>query len=162
MGYAILRTSKISSLAGVQAVLRHNRREVNVVSVVNDRKNPKIIIPSIEENQKLGTYSKFFKERTKGQTIRKNAVRGVEVIMTFSKDSISSKELKAWLKASADFLANKFGGYGNIYDIQIHLDEIGECHAHAVIIPIDEKGKLNCRYYLGGADKMRKLQDDYA
>ena len=29
-------------------------------------------------------------------------------------------------------------------------------------MPIDEKGKLNCRHYLGGREKLRELQDSFA
>ena len=35
-------------------------------------------------------------------------------------------------------------------------------HIHAVIVPIDEKGKLNARGYFGGREKMRGMQDSFA
>ena len=147
MGYAILRTQKIKSLSGVNAVLRHNRRDVKCVSVVNEKiKNPKLIFEKMSEDTKK-PYTKFFK--------------AIEVVLTFSKGSLSDNEIKPWIRKSVEFLAEKFGGWQNIYDVQYHVDEMQE-HLHALLIPIDSQGNLNCRHYLGSAAKMRELQDAYA
>lgn len=162
MGYAIIRTNKISHLSSINAVLRHNRREVEVPSATKGIKNPKLIFPQIEENQKLGTYSQFLKSRLTydGKRIRKDAVRGVEVVMTFSKDSISKSELKNWVRESVTFCADYFGGWENIYDVQLHVDE-ATTHLHLLLAPIKD-GKLKCTEYLGGKEKMRNLQTQYA
>ena len=34
-------------------------------------------------------------------------------------------------------------------------------HCHAIILPIDERGKLNCARFTGGWTQCRKLQDSY-
>ena len=52
MGYAILRIAKVKSLSAAHAILRHNSRKVEVITANPDIKNPKIIIPEVEENQK--------------------------------------------------------------------------------------------------------------
>ncbi|MFC5534821.1 MobV family relaxase, partial [Rhodocytophaga aerolata] len=52
-------------------------------------------------------------------------------------------------------------GEKNIVNFTTHVDEQTP-HIHAVIVPIDPKGKLNCRAYLGGREKLRGLQDSFA
>ena len=43
----------------------------------------------------------------------------------------------------------------------IQLDETTP-HLVAYVVPIDKKGKLNCRHFLGGRDKMTAMQTDFA
>jgi hypothetical protein len=43
----------------------------------------------------------------------------------------------------------------------LHLDEATP-HIHAYLVPLDEKGKLNCRALFGGREKLSKFQDSYA
>ena len=171
MAFAILRTNKIKSLSGVHAVLRHTKRCVDCVTVVDKNvKNPKLFFDKMSEDTKL-PYSKFFKERTKGQTVRRDSVKAVEVVATFTKGGLLHEEIKPWINSTIQFLAEKFGGWQNIYSVDFHVDELGGNienkeesplgHIHAIIIPIDSKGRLNCREFLGGAQKMRELQSDY-
>lgn len=172
MGYAIIRTNKISNLNSINAVLRHNRREVEVPSATKSIKNPKLIFPQIEENQKLGTYANFLNCRlkeTKKRT-RHDAVRGVEVLLSFSKNSLKENELKNWIKDSVEFVADFFGGWQNVYDVQLHADELTpnengslspSYHLHALVAPIKD-GRLCCKEFLGGREKMKNLQTQYA
>jgi hypothetical protein len=48
-----------------------------------------------------------------------------------------------------------------VVNFSVHLDEQTP-HIHAVVVPIDAKGKLNCRPHLGGREKLRGLQDSFA
>ena len=43
----------------------------------------------------------------------------------------------------------------------IQLDETTP-HLVAYVVPYDSKGKLNCRHFLGGRDKMTAMQTDFA
>lgn len=162
MGYAIIRTNKISSLSAINGVLRHNQRKVEVPSANPNIKNPKLIFPQIEENKKLGSYSKFLKSRItdKSRRIRKDAVRAVEVLMSFSDGSITQDEMKNWVRDSVEFCAEFFGGWENIYDAQFHIDEKTP-HLHLLVAPLKD-GKLKCTEYLGGKEKMQNLQTQYA
>ena len=173
MGYAIIRTNKISQLNSINAVLRHNRREVEVASATKGIKNPKLIFPQIEKNQAIGSYSQFLNSRLTqtGKRTRRDAIRGVEVLMSFSKNSLAESELKNWVKDSVEFVADFFGGWGNIYDVQFHADELTpnedgtslspSYHIHALISPIID-GRLCTKEYLGGKVKMQNLQTQYA
>jgi Plasmid recombination enzyme len=52
--------------------------------------------------------------------------------------------------------------YGDkIVRAELHLDEATP-HIHAFLVPIDEKGQLNCRDFFGQRKKMFALQDSYA
>ena len=52
-------------------------------------------------------------------------------------------------------------GEENILCAYLHMDEKTP-HIEAFILPIDKKGKLNCRSFLGGAQKLAELQTNYA
>lgn len=161
MGYAIMRLRKIKSMQTISAAIKHNHRQKECKSVVQeDKKNPILKFSKMCEETKL-PYKKFLKNKTQGQKIRKNAVLAVEVILTFSSGAISDENIKPWIEKSAEFLANNFGGWGNIYDISYHADETSP-HLHALLTPIDEKGKLNATHFLGGSKKLIQLQDRYA
>ena len=173
--FAVLRFQKIHQLQSVQAVLRHNRRDVKCASVVNPNiKNPKLVFNKMSDDTKL-SYTKFFKKRTQNQSVRKDSVKAIEAIMTFSRNSLLESETRDWIETSVSFLGGKFG-WDNIYDVSYHIDELDgisdktDCpkrenhavgHLHVIIIPIYE-GRLNCRAYLGGKQKLISLQDDYA
>lgn len=43
----------------------------------------------------------------------------------------------------------------------IHRDETTP-HLYAYIVPIDERGRLNCRAFYGGAGALRLMQTDFA
>lgn len=59
-----------------------------------------------------------------------------------------------WLEAN-------FGGADNVVYAILHLDERPP-HIHAIVIPLDEKGKRNYTKYLGGSKyRLSELQDSY-
>lgn len=58
------------------------------------------------------------------------------------------------------WLDKRFGP-GNVVNVHLHLDE-STPHIHATVVPIDERGKLNCRAFLGGREKMREMQTSIA
>ena len=67
--------------------------------------------------------------------------------------------LRVWEQLSAQWLKDSYGD--NIVRATFHRDEVTP-HIHAVIVPLNEKGHLNARDYMGGRDKLRALQDSYA
>ena len=162
MSFCILRISKVKSLSGAHAILRHNARKVEVITANPDIKNPKIIIPEVQENQRnYPTYTKFFKARTANQTVRKDSVKALELVMSFSKNGVKDSELKDWMKANIEFINEQLGSISNCYDLALHLDE-SQIHCHALCIPLDNNQRLNARYYINGAKKLSALQDAYA
>ena len=68
-------------------------------------------------------------------------------------------KLRAWEQLSAQWLKDSYGD--NIVRATFHRDEVTP-HIHVVVVPLNEKGHINARDYMGGRDKLRALQDSYA
>ncbi|NJM97958.1 MAG: DUF3991 domain-containing protein [Phormidesmis sp. RL_2_1] len=69
------------------------------------------------------------------------------------------KKLKAWEALSAQWLKERYGD--NIVRATFHRDEATP-HIHAVIVPLNEKGHINAKEYIGGRANLVALQDSYA
>ena len=67
--------------------------------------------------------------------------------------------LRAWEQLSAQWLKESYGD--NIVRATFHRDELTP-HIHAVVVPMNEKGHLNARDYVGDRVKLAALQDSYA
>ena len=111
------------------------------------------------------------REKIGEQPIRKNAVLAFEVVMSASPHYFrpnapdqggqwDSDRLNGWAIASMDWLYAQWGD--RIISAVLHLDEQTP-HIQAVVVPLDERGKLNCRALLGGSRQtLRDLQTSYA
>lgn len=154
--FAIMRTEKVKSVASLANLEKHCSREKIPKNADRERTQ---LNRSIYKDQL--TLPQRFAKMTEGQKIRKNAVMAIEVLMTASPDAMKNMDtLDAWIKENREWLCKEFGK-SNVVRMYLHMDETTP-HLHAVVIPIDEKGKLNCRSFLGGADKLSRLQDTYA
>ncbi len=109
-------------------------------------------------------------ERIGEQTIRKNAVLAVEMLLTASPEYFRPEEperaghyepekLVEWQQTVRSWLNEEYGD--RIVRAELHLDE-STPHIHAYLVPLDERGKLNCRGIFGGREKMSRFQDSYA
>lgn len=85
--------------------------------------------------------------------LRKNAVLAVEMLYTTSPEyfrplnpsaagSWEQERLEVWRKATMDYLNEQWGD--RLASVTLHLDEATP-HIHAIIVPLDKRGKLNCR-----------------
>lgn len=110
------------------------------------------------------------RERIGDQTIRKNAVLCVEMLLTASPEYFRPNEpslagyyqpekLEEWKGAVHQWLDDEYGD--RIVRAELHLDEATP-HIHAYLVPLDERGKLNCRGLFGGREKLSQFQDSYA
>ncbi|RZK26411.1 MAG: hypothetical protein EOO43_02935, partial [Flavobacterium sp.] len=105
------------------------------------------------------------KEGYTGSTaIRKDAVKGLSLIMTGSHEEMKTIEktpdmLKKWVNANYKFVEQEFGKE-NIVRFVLHLDEKTP-HLHAVVVPIQD-GRLSAKKVLGDRIEMSKRQDRYA
>ena len=112
------------------------------------------------EKDRYKNFREIFHERVNDQKKRKNAVYTIEVVQTFSENSVPEEKLEAWIEANAKWLCETFGE-SNIIDCQGHRDQ-KVFHLHTLIIPLDD-GKLNAHKYLGGSrHRMMELQDSYS
>ena len=93
---------------------------------------------------------------------RKNAVLAIEYLIGASPEwqGWHTKKQDEYFKRALQFLENKHGKE-NIITSVVHMDETTP-HMSVFVVPIDKKGKLNCRDFLGGREKLRNLQTDFA
>jgi hypothetical protein len=170
MGFAILRTAKLSSGGNIGGLNAHLTRTMDVpnadpdLSVYNSR--------PIGSADLWGDVQRRIEES--GAKVRKNAVLAVEHLITASpevfgykvRETKGKKELygnvNAWKEFETSAQKWLFERYGreNVVNFTVHKDE-STPHIHAVIVPIMD-GKLNCRGYLGGREKMSEMQTSFA
>jgi hypothetical protein len=109
------------------------------------------------------------------ENLRKNGVLAFEVVLSASPEFFDLKktneggkiglslrnvnEAQAWVNQSTNWLKEEFGA--NLVSVHLHNDEKTP-HIHAVVVPIDPKGRMNCSHFLGDKIKLAKMQDRYA
>ena len=161
MGFAIMRIEKIKSVVAGNARLKHNRRQTRCVTSNPGKRNIRLTLSEQMRKDRHKSFRQIFHDRTKGQKLRSNAVMALEVVLTFSPGAVPEENLKAWAFDNATWLRHTFGS-DNIIDCQLHLDEKTP-HIHAMVVPIDDRGRLNARAFVGGTRaKMSTLQTEYA
>lgn len=158
--FCIMRMEKIRTISRGSDRLRHNRREIPCKTSRPGVKNVCLNFSEQMREDRVKPFKQIFDERAGGQKLRKNAIIGIEVVLTFSPGAIAPENIKPWAMDNAKWLRSIFGNE-NIIDCQLHLDEETP-HIHALVIPIDERGKLNSRAFIGGSrNKLSELQTDY-
>jgi len=167
MAHAIARIAKLKSGNVVASGLHTGRRrlplnanpEVKNVRFIGQLDSPDL--PSLET---------IVRDRIGDQTIRKNGVLCVEMLLTASPEYFRPDDpTRAGyyeLEKLADFQQSVHGWldseYGDrIVRAELHLDE-STPHVHAYLVPLDERGKLNCRGIFGGRQKLSQFQDSFA
>ena len=179
MAFAIIRTAKLKTAGNLGGLNNHLERKMEV---------PNANAELTHLNQRRvgsGDLAKDVTQRLQTAGIekpRKNAVLAIEHLMTASPEAFPLKkdqspdgsrnayrlvgnkaDVERWLafeKNCMKWLQDRYGK-NNVVNFTSHLDEQTP-HIHAVVVPIDAKGKLNCRDYLGGREKLRDLQDSFA
>ena len=69
------------------------------------------------------------------------------------------EKLADFQQSVSSWLENEYGDH--IVRAELHLDE-STPHVHAYLVPLDERGKLNCRGIFGGRQKLSQFQDSFA
>lgn len=164
MPYAILRTKKLKSMAGVFGSGRHTFREI---PTHNSNGAPNVHLSGATSAGELAdTVRAILPERR-----RKDAVLCIEYLITASPEAFTRQgghlddygrqpgvragyfdRAMAWLKAQH--------GEQNIVCAITHLDERTP-HLVAYVVPMTKDGRLSAREFLGGAAKLRKMQTDF-
>ena len=160
MGYAILRVQKLKDKGSIRRSLKHSFRAQDTPNADPERTpdNSHVFADSVDSamnniTQRLGTQKK----------IRKNAVLAVEYLVTGSPESVQGKtraQQDAYFQDAIQWLKEKHGADNVVY-AGVHRDEQTP-HLYAYVVPIDERDKLNCRAFLGGAKMLNEMQTDFA
>ncbi len=164
MAHAIARIAKLNA-GNINSSAIHARRERNTPNANPEIDNIRLI--GSGDRQRL---SDTVRQRIGEQTIRKNAVLCVEMLLTASPEYFRPNEperagyyepqkLEDWQQAVKKWLDDNYGD--RLVRAELHLDE-STPHIHAYLVPLDERGKLNCRGLFGGRQKLSAFQDSYA
>lgn len=171
MPYCIMRVQKIKSVSQTCAAINHNMRsaspdnadiEISETENIYEAGEEQEQGLSHEQRNKLAEQAIAHYKAELPDKIRKNAVHAVEMVMTFSKEWADSPNYdpEKYLKACDEWAKSKLGEK-NLICVAHHFDETTP-HTCLIFIPKDEKGKLNCRKFIGGSRAVfSDLQDDF-
>ena len=153
MSFQVLRTAKLTSFAEISASAGHTFRERETLNA-----DPKMT-PQNEcdgASRSVDLIESYKHRLSKVKTVRKNAVLGIEYLITFSNDFNDRSSQDRYFSDAKKWLENKHGA-DNVLSISIHRDEQTP-HLVAYVVPIDAAGKLNAREYLGGKKVLSDMQ----
>lgn len=160
MSYAILRTKKLKSISAVARSARHTFRE---------QPTPNADPAQLSRNRTVGAQGtdsliQVMRDRLPDKR-RRDAVLCIEYLISASPEVFKRhggrlddlgggyfSDALAWLR--------KRHGADNVVSSTVHLDE-STPHLVAYVVPRTKDGRLSCRDFLGGAVKLRQMQDDF-
>lgn len=158
MTYAILRTKKLKEWGSICASLQHNFRERLTPNADENRTAQNIHIggnSTDEVRKKI--------EDGLPQKYRADCVKCIEYLITASPEWFSGRteeQHQAYFDNAIEWLKERHGA-DNIKCVSIHKDE-STPHLVAYVVPLDERGKLNAKKWLGGKKLMSEMQDEFA
>jgi hypothetical protein len=164
---AVARIAKLKG-NGIAMSELHTSRARDTPNANPDRLNQRLIgMPSIDGQMTLDT---LVQQRIGEQRIRKDAVLCVEMLLSASAEyfrPMQPEQAGVWDEVRLlqfQFAVQQWltANYGDrIVRAELHLDEATP-HIHAYLVPIDERGRLNCKGLFGDREKLRQWQDSYA
>jgi hypothetical protein len=155
MSFAILRTAKLKSFGEIGGSLSHNYRDRPTPNA-----NPQQTPQNEHSLKNAESVMTAIKEKLPEKR-RKDAVLCVEYLITASPDWIGWNKLdeQKYFSDAKKWLEDKHGK-DNVIATTIHRDE-STPHMIAYVVPLVE-GKLNAKHFLGGREKLSKMQTDFA
>ncbi len=167
MSYAICRIAKLkkSNLAGSGTHVSRTRPTPNANSSIEN----KSLIPTDDRSPLQDLVAAKIALTHQG-AVRSNAVHAVEFLLSASPEyfrpnnpteygTYDSVHVDAWAQQNIEWLKKEYGD--RIVRAELHLDEATP-HIHAYLVPLDNRGQLNCRGIFGERKNMFALQDSYA
>jgi hypothetical protein len=155
--FTIIRAQKIKSKEEFGMAMSHSFRLINTPNSDDKKLKDNIYLYSETKSAAL----KKFNERLPAN-VRKNAVYCIEYMISASPEFFSknTSHVGTYFKQSIEFI-KRIHGEENIVHVGVHMDETTP-HLHLFVVPIDNKNKLNCRFFLGGKEKLINLQTDFS
>jgi len=156
--YAVMRFNKLKTMGQVSSRGAHNERTRDTPNADGARR---------QENERLagtGDWQADVQGRLNdAPTIRKNAVLALDFVFTASRDFFADGDparVSAWRDRTMDWLRDRFGAE-NVVAAILHCDELTP-HIQAMVVPIDERGKLAAKTFIGTPRKVSEMQTSYA
>lgn len=156
--YAILRVKKLKTEVAVLGSMKHTFREQHTPNADPQKLASNTLIAATSTASGMQEFRSRLPEK-----VRKNGVLAIEYLFTGSPEAMAEKsrdEQDRYLQDSLEWLKEKHGA-DNVFCAAIHRDETTP-HLVAYVVPKDEKGKLNCRKFLGERGALRQMQSDFA
>lgn len=155
MSFAILRTAKLKSFGEIGGSLSHNYR---------DRPSPNANSQLTQNNENSLSSAQLVMSAIKDklpEKRRKDAVLCVEYLITASPDWVgwNKSDEQKYFDDAKKWLEDRHGKE-NVIATTIHRDE-STPHLVAYVVPLVD-GKLNAKHFLGGREKLSKMQTDFA
>ncbi|MFC0915870.1 MobV family relaxase [Pasteurella multocida] len=158
MSFAILRTTKLKDWGNISASLQHTFRERLTPNADETRTGLNAHIGGNNSEQVLQKIKDGLPDK-----YRADCVKCVEYLITASPEwfaQANEQERLRYFHTAQEWLKERHGA-DNVKYVGIHVDETTP-HLVAYVVPIDEKGRLNCKAFLGGREKLSKMQSDFA
>ena len=160
MAFCILRTKKLKSFSAVINSAKHTFREEKTPNA-DPLRTPKNRSTGAKSSAGLvGALRERLPERR-----RKDAVLAIEYLVTASPEFFKDTGLNtthtraSFFNAALEFLRN-LHGHANVLNATLHLDETTP-HLVAYVVPLNASGKLCAKDFLGGRDKLKRLQTSF-
>lgn len=164
--YAIIRTKKHKSTSSIANRENHTFRRRPTPNADPEKTTRNKLLFG-QENYADGLKTNLANYESAGNKIRKDGVLAIEYLLTASPEFFDAgrknertARLKDWCDAQIEFVKNIHGA-ANVLCMYLHLDEKTP-HIEVYALPIDPKGKLNCKHFLGSPAKLSALQTSYA
>ena len=185
MGYAIPRIQKLKSAKQLADSYMNNTRIYDVINADPVKKRDNVDLG----DQLLGRSYQDVCEDTlrhlkiigaQNRAVRHDAIRGLEVMLTYSREDVGRVDVTEWARVSVDWIRKTFNPPGhqitfrdpetgqfrsekidNVKSAILHMDEKVP-HIHAFIVPIDSSGHLNAHYYTRDRSQLIDMQTSYA
>lgn len=173
--YTVLRMAKLHTPANLNGVNKHNTRSIPVKNADPDLQSWNYRLVGTD-NLNKDVNARL--NQVGIDKVRKNGVRAVEWVISaspefFGKETIiqedgsktirlngGSFETRDFFNQSKQWLEDRFGKE-NLVNFVVHLDEKTP-HAHAVIVPLNEKNKLSARTVIGNKTTLSEHQTSFA
>jgi len=156
--YAVMRFAKLKTMGEIGALGKHNERERETRNADEARRGDNVRLAG------SGDWCADVQARLDTVPIvRANAVLALEYVLTASKEFFAHSDplhRAAWREASMAWLHETYGEK-NVVAAILHRDEITP-HIQALVVPIDERGRLSATRYVDGAEKLHEQQTSYA
>ncbi len=156
--FVVLHCQKIKTLGDVAGLGKHNER---------GRATPNADPERTAANERLagtGDWLADVKRRLDdAPTIRGNAVLAISHVLSASREwfeTATPAQIDTWRDRSMTWLRDTYGAE-NVVAAVLHRDET-TLHIQAMVVPIDERGRLNASHWLDGRAKLQELQTSYA
>jgi hypothetical protein len=165
MGIAIIRVEKITNSGSATGKTEHNYRLKEVKNADPNREHLNKEYINIKEENIWNICNKRI-EDVGVVRVRKDAVRGMEFILTASPEIFPRDENGVaknligsdYINANFDFLKKKYGD--NLVAFTFHQDEMTP-HIHAVVVPITDGKRLSAKKMFN-PETLKELQTEYA